>query len=383
MMWFDLGGAATVGFSGPVESAVVAYASSQLRPYRPATAPEPPDLDVVLARSNAERDAPLPGGLEIQNDAGDGLRTAWDGERTWILDGTRRCSLPDPMRDRPAVVEYQAGFPLWDIWGDLVRPVVALAALRHDAVVIHASAVEIDGRAVLVGGWSESGKTEVALALCERGGRFISDKWTIVRLDGSVLPFPAPAGIRSWVLPYLPRLRSALRPTEKVQVAGARLASTVTSPLRRSRDPRLAVRAAAGAADRVTAVAARVSTSIERLRTVYGGDAADMCNPVPLGSCVLLATAPGSGVEIGTADATAVAARLADAAVFERMRYFGVGQRMAYAAGGPRRTGPEDVARIERERLERVLSGVRLMRVATGFPADPRPASDAIAGALG
>jgi serine kinase of HPr protein (carbohydrate metabolism regulator) len=50
---------------------------------------------------------------------------------------------------------------------------------------VHMSCVAIGGRAVLIGGRSGSGKSDLALRLIDRGARLVSDDYTIVRrLDG-------------------------------------------------------------------------------------------------------------------------------------------------------------------------------------------------------
>ncbi|MDQ8755021.1 HPr kinase/phosphatase C-terminal domain-containing protein [Sphingosinicella sp. LHD-64] len=53
---------------------------------------------------------------------------------------------------------------------------------------VHVSAVSIDGRAVLIGGLSGRGKSDLALRLIDRGARLVSDDYTIVRrVDGRLL----------------------------------------------------------------------------------------------------------------------------------------------------------------------------------------------------
>lgn len=49
---------------------------------------------------------------------------------------------------------------------------------------IHASTVAIDGSAVLIGGPSGSGKSDLALRLIDRGATLVSDDYTIVRRSG-------------------------------------------------------------------------------------------------------------------------------------------------------------------------------------------------------
>jgi len=70
---------------------------------------------------------------------------------------------------------------------------VATAMLQRGLLVVHASAVEIDGSAVLVAGRTGAGKSTTALGLRARGHRLlVDDVSTIVDVDG-----------RPHVLPYL------------------------------------------------------------------------------------------------------------------------------------------------------------------------------------
>jgi len=52
---------------------------------------------------------------------------------------------------------------------------------------IHASSVAINGRAILIGGPSGSGKSDLALRLIDRGAVLVSDDYTIVRRSGGAL----------------------------------------------------------------------------------------------------------------------------------------------------------------------------------------------------
>ena len=61
---------------------------------------------------------------------------------------------------------------------------------------LHASAVALDGRAVLISGPSGSGKSDLALRLLDRGFTLVSDDRTIVRKVGSKLVASAPDTIK-------------------------------------------------------------------------------------------------------------------------------------------------------------------------------------------
>jgi serine kinase of HPr protein (carbohydrate metabolism regulator) len=60
---------------------------------------------------------------------------------------------------------------------------------------LHASAVAIDGRAVLIMGPSGAGKSDLALRLLDRGFTLVSDDQTLVRRDGDRLIASAPGTI--------------------------------------------------------------------------------------------------------------------------------------------------------------------------------------------
>lgn len=66
---------------------------------------------------------------------------------------------------------------------------MALGWRRH--LLLHASTVEKDGRALLMSGESGSGKSTLAALLGERGWRLMGDEFALIDLvDGSVMPFP-------------------------------------------------------------------------------------------------------------------------------------------------------------------------------------------------
>ena len=60
---------------------------------------------------------------------------------------------------------------------------------------LHVSAVAIGGRAVLIGGRSGQGKSDLALRLIDRGAALVSDDYTHVRRAGETLLASAPANI--------------------------------------------------------------------------------------------------------------------------------------------------------------------------------------------
>jgi HprK-related kinase A len=73
---------------------------------------------------------------------------------------------------------------------------VALGWRRH--LLLHCSAVERDGRVLLMSGASGSGKSTLATLLAIRGWRFLGDEFAFVGLDdGRIHPFPRPSSLKN------------------------------------------------------------------------------------------------------------------------------------------------------------------------------------------
>ncbi len=76
-----------------------------------------------------------------------------------------------------------------------MNPMSHAVGPRLSAETLHTSTVALDGRAVLIGGPSGSGKSDLALRLLDRGFVLVSDDQTIVRKDGTRLVAVAPPSI--------------------------------------------------------------------------------------------------------------------------------------------------------------------------------------------
>jgi hypothetical protein len=375
---FDLAGRATLAVTG--DKGLAAHARAEMNPF-PALAGAGPGggADVVLA---AEPEVAARPHLDVQNPAGDGLVTASDGRGLAIVFGGRRCFLPEPESPEggPARIALEPGFPVARIFGWVVRPALQMGMPRRGAVAMHAAAVALDGGAVVVAGWSESGKTETALALIERGAHFVSDKWTVLGEDGEVSAFPIGVGIRRWVLPHLPRLQAALPRAARGQFRVARAAAAALRPVTgRSPSGRLAGLAVTGT-QRGLALADRAALTPTQLREAYG-QADDPTRRLPVRAVVLLTNVPMGAPTARPADPAWAAERLARSAAFERRPYAALHERAAYALA---RGGGFAAAAVESERelLAAALARTTVIEVRTPFPTDPGPVAAAAAGAL-
>jgi len=371
---FELTGGVAVSLDG-FDKAAMTYARGQMDPY--CQLPGDGSADIVL-QGRTHSGAPL---LDVQKAAGDRLVTASDGHALWLVDGELACSIPVEPSDRPIRLVVDSGFSLSRVFGELVRPALQLAMLYHDAVAVHSTAVEIDGGGIVVAGWSESGKTETALALMEAGASFLSDKWTVLDRRGRLSAFPIGVGVRRWVLPYLPRLRAGLPPTARAQLRVAGATGALLGPVRRRRARGRVGRLVQVSVEQAVALADRAGLSPSEVRRIYN-QTDDPARAVPLRALALLTTVPGGEVSVEAADPQWVAGRLARSAAFERRGFFALQERARFAF--PEKTGwtPEESIRQERARLEAGLASMNLLSVRAPFPTDPRRVAEAVAARL-
>jgi hypothetical protein len=320
--------------------------------------------------------------VQLQHPANDGITTATDGRALYVVAGRRRCSIPDALGDDPAVFEYEASFPLRRLVRPAIRPVLQIAAAAHaSTVAVHAATVTVDDGAILVAGWSESGKTEVALALAERGGAFLTDKWTLVGTDLAASGFPVSVGVRGWVLPYLPTLRRAVPLRARAQLRGAAVAAAALRPVRVVGSGRAAaLDLVLESAARAVSLADRAAFDADEIRSIYH-DTADATRRVPVRAVVFLETVPaGGGIRAG--DPSVVARQLAVSAAYERRPYFELLQRAAFGLTHRPVDRVERSIELDEAILRRVFESIPPTVVRTPFPADPRPVADRILSSL-
>ena len=367
---YSLAGRATLAVDTGLEERVRRAVAAALDPFPEISSGDAPDvlLAPAASRPTAARD--------LQTAAGDPMVTAWDGDALRLRLGDSWCTLPDPSAPGPLRFELEPGFPLDRAFATVVRPVLHLALLRRGFAAVHGTGVEIEGGGLIVAGWSESGKTETALALMESGARFLTDKWTVLGPDATMSAFPVGVGVRRWVLPHLPKLRAALPLRSRAQLGAAAAADVTSKPLRRRSKGRL-TGLAADTASQAVALADRASLSPSELRTAYGQED-DPARHVPVRWMALLSTVEDDRITVEDADPEWAATRLARSAAYERRPWFAIQERARYAAPERAAEGPEEVIARERDLLRPVLSAIRLVSVKAPFPVDPRRVAEAL-----
>ena len=110
---------------------------------------------------------------------------------------------------------------------------MALGARR--GLLLHASGVERDGRALLMSGHSGAGKSTLSALLAERGWRLLGDEFALIDLlSGKVHPFPRPISLKNQSIAVM---TSQVEPSR----LGPLLAATPKGDVRHLRPPASAI----------------------------------------------------------------------------------------------------------------------------------------------
>jgi hypothetical protein len=348
---------------------------SQLDPYEPSVETVPAETDVVLTPNHDIVPRTL---CDVHGPAGDGRRTGSDGRRCYLLRGDSRFELPRLGPPTGQVrLSYDLSFPLWEAFSEVVRPLLQLATMKRGAVTVQGAAVQVGEGGLLVCGWSETGKTETALALAEGGARFISDKWTIIDSGANIHAFPISVGIRDWVLDYLPRLRAHLRTSQRTRLRVSRTTRRALPLLARPAATPLGA-VVQSQLDRALTLASRVALRPTEVAAVYGSSQ-DPARTPPLMTLAMLTTQSRDEVSVRPAEPGWTAERLAKSSAYERRTLYELDARVRYASAEPGPSPLLAVPDLEAELLRGVLDGVRLLEVKAPFPTDPRKVADALA----
>ena len=338
-------------------------ASGELDPCPVTSARGPVDIDI-------SRQAEVAPSIDLERagDGGDGWISAFGADGLYLMrQGGGACVVDGRPGDLPLRVTADAVLPAWVLMRGVVRPLLQFGLPAHGAGTVHAAAVARIGAGVLIAGWSESGKTEVALALAERGWSVLADKWTVLDDERRMAPFPVRVGIRGWVLEYLPHLRSALPARARWRMGTASRVSRGVERVGGNGGAPLAG-AMLDMTRKACAQGERLSMTLSELRELYGAFASEPAHP-PVTLVVVLRTA-GSGPPVARPlGAQAALRRLRESATYERRDGLGLLLRRRFAGG-------EDAvlraAAAERVLLESALSDVPFVEISCPFPGDPR-----------
>jgi hypothetical protein len=331
---------------------------------------------------------------ESSGDAGDGRVVGRRGDRVVVSAASGWFSVGPGQHG--ITIEAARWTRAWSLVRGVVRPLLQRSRLPDGTVVVHASAVRVGDLGVLVGGWSESGKTEISLALAERDARFVGDKWTIVfpadfelppaslspeRSGSTIAAYPMSVGIREWVVPFLPRLAATIGAGSRARLAAGRVAATMGRSVARAGNAHPATELLLSPFGKAGELTATLRMPATRVQQVYRQH--DPIDSTPLRVAIMLTTVPrGTAPSIAELSPVVAADRLARSAAFERRDLHLLGERARlHFPGTAPIPGFEGVA-DEVSAIAKRLEGVSTFEVRTPFPADPGPAADLILSVL-
>jgi hypothetical protein len=160
----------------------------ELVPWHGDATEPPPDVEIVLGTVPAAVETPLLTTPFTQIGADGTARLEIAGVATYWVSGGRRI-----------LVEPQLNLEAPDIGLFLLGSAFGFLCHQRGVLPLHASCLEIDGRAVAFAGPSGTGKSTLAASLMARGHRLIADDITVVDLVADGGP--------PMVLPSFPRMK--------------------------------------------------------------------------------------------------------------------------------------------------------------------------------
>lgn len=334
--------------------------------FQPA-APDPNDADAdVVLEVSLTRHLTPPAGAEHHGDAGDGIRSAANGAWLWWRNGGGWAAVAPGLT--PARLALDAGDPAWRHM-PVIRSVARRSLPAVGAVAVHASLVEVDGAGILISGWSESGKTEVGLALAAAfRGRLAGDKWVVVS-DGLAWSVPGAAGLRGWVVPYLEDSLARLSRVQRARLGSERMVEGAMRIVAHAQSIHPVTDVLGQPFARLLPLVPTVRRAPERiLATPASGLSDPTSGPIPLKAAFLLLGSEGPAAlhDLGR---DAILERILLTTQHEEDLVLDLATRASYGGVPWFAAGPARAA------LASAFADVPLRAFTTAFPADPRRAA--------
>jgi hypothetical protein len=265
-----------------------------------------------------------------------------------IADVGRRCEIV-VQRGAPAVPYLIA--------------ILNMTVLANGGLPLHAAAFELDGRGVLVTGWSKGGKTELLMAATGAGARYIGDEWVYLTADGAMHGIAEPVRLWDWHLDQLPAVRSGLGRGDRLRLRALRIPGGAERRLPatiRGRSAGRTLRRAVSVIDerrRVDVPAARLF-----------GDPGAMSGRVD--HVLFVVAAAGDAITTEPIDPLEVARRMASSLAYERQDLRSLLLEARFAFPDLENAFLDDVDRLQAERLAAFLAGRPAHRIVHPYPVD-------------
>ncbi len=240
---------------------------------------------------------------------------------------------------------------------------VNLTALANGGLPLHAGAFALDGRGVLVTGWSKGGRSELLLAATASGARYIGDGWVYLTADGSMHGIPEPIRLWDSYLDQLPTVRARLGRRARLKlrtlpVAG-RAEARLPTAVRRTSAGRFLRRAVP-----VIDAQRHVKIAPERL---FGP-----LQPLTgrMDHVLFVVSAAGDRMSVEPIDPAEVAQRMVASLVHERLDLAGLYLQARFAFPGLSNRWLDEAEALQADRLAAFLAGRPAHVITHPYPVD-------------
>lgn len=294
----------------------------------------------------------------------------WTDDALYVLKSRKESAMVRIPMDRiggPCELVCERGLPAVPF----LIAILNLTALVNGALPLHAGAFELDGRGVLVTGWSKGGKTELLMAAAGAGARYVGDEWVYLTADGQMHGIPEPVRLWDWHLAQLPEVRRTLGASDRLKLAAipalGRAERAMPGVVRRSAPGRLLHRAMP-----VLEGQLHVDLPPDRL---FGelGSLSERLDHV-----LFVVAAAGPDITVGPIAPEEVARRMVFSLLHERLDLAALYQQARFAFPGLVNRHLEAAEAIQRERLLKILADRPAHVVTHPYPVDLEALLDAV-----
>lgn len=294
----------------------------------------------------------------------------WTDDALYVLKSRKESALVRIPMDQiggPCELVCERGLPAIPF----LIAIINLTALVNGALPLHAGAFELDGRGVLVTGWSKGGKTELLMAAAGAGARYIGDEWVYLTADGQMHGIPEPVRLWDWHLAQLPDVRRTLGASDRMKLAAipalGRTERAIPGVVRRSAPGRLLHRAMP-----VLEGQLHVDLKPERLFGKLGSLSGR------LDHVLFVVAAAGPDFTVEPIAPEEVARRMVFSLLYERLDLVALYQQARFAFPGLVNRHLDAAEAIQRERLLQILAGRPAHVVTHPYPVDLKALLDAV-----
>lgn len=249
--------------------------------------------------------------------------------------------------------------------------IVNLTALAKGVLPLHASAFVVDGRGVLVTGWSKGGKTESLLAGMGAGARYVADEWVYLTSDRQMFGVPEPIRLWGWHFDQLPDLLRARDRRDRWRLRRWQTAHRLAREVATRRNL-----PGSDIARRGAPILARQAYLQVPPQALFGADRIQAT--AGLDAVVLLLSHEPTAITASPAGPTEISARMAASLEEEREPFMADYRRFRYAFPDRSSALVESAHERERELLRTLFDGRSATRVAHPYPCDLRALGEAV-----